>query len=98
MPLRTVWVCPNCTVTYVAETFLPNRFHTCAKNGLTAPMIPEGVKAKIEVREREDYVGNEIVQKDRNGRPVMSIVTTRDDGQDVVVYAPTAVLHAKEEL
>jgi hypothetical protein len=57
-------------------------------------MLPEGVKGKVEVREREDYVGKELVHKDANGRPVMSVVTTRDEGQDCVVFAPTATASA----
>ena len=57
---------------------------------LTAPMLPEGVAAKVEAREREDYVGQERVQTDENGRPVMSVVTTRDDGQDAILFMPSA--------
>jgi len=46
--------------------------------------------AEVEAREREDYVGTEKVQTDEDGRPVMSVVTTRDNGQDTAVYAPVA--------
>lgn len=87
------WYCPNCTQTSVTHEARPHtRFHTCpGLRGLTAPMLPEGMKAKVEIREREDYVGSEQVQLDpERQRPVMSIVTTRDNGQDVVVFAPTA--------
>lgn len=93
-PLLTAehhWVCPNCTWTDVThETEVHTRYHTCRPSGLLAPMIPVGTRAKVEVLEREDYVGRELVQTDRNGRPVMSVVTTRDDGTDCAVYAPTA--------
>lgn len=58
--------------------------------GLTAPMVPAGIKAKVEAVERPDYVGKELVQTDGEGKPIMSLVTTRDDGQDVTVFAPTA--------
>jgi hypothetical protein len=59
---------------------------------LTAPMVLAGTAAKVELRERDDYVGNDRVQLDpERKRPVMSIVTTRDNGNDVVVFAPTAV-------
>jgi hypothetical protein len=58
--------------------------------GLTAPFVPEGTKCKVESKEREDYVGKELVQTDGEGRPVMSVVTTRDEGQDCAVMAPTA--------
>jgi len=58
--------------------------------GLTAPMIPAGTHAKVEAIERQDYIGDEHVQL-HNGRPIMSIVTTREDGSnDAVVFAPTA--------
>ena len=58
---------------------------------LIAPMLEVGIAAKVERREREDYVGKELVRKDAEGRPVMSVVTTRDEGQDTMVFAPTAV-------
>ena len=67
------------------------RFHTClGLNGLTAPMIRAGIKAEIRAVEREDYIGTEDVQTDAAGRPIMAVVTERDDGQDVTVFAPTA--------
>lgn len=91
------WYCPNCTaVDQTSEAQPHTRYHTCrGLRGLSAPMIETGVKAKVEVREREDYVGNEKVQTDGEGRPVMSIVTIRDDGQDCMVMAPTAVSNGK---
>lgn len=86
------WYCPNCEFKDVTHESRPHtRYHACrGLRGISAPMIQEGVKAKVEVREREDYVGNEDVQRDGEGRPIMSIVTTRDDGQDTAVLAPTA--------
>jgi hypothetical protein len=53
-------------------------------------MIPAGIACKVEAVEREDYVGSDIPQVDGEGRPVMALVTTRDDGQDCTVLAPTA--------
>lgn len=87
------WYCPNCHFTDVTREVRPHsRFHVCPKlRGLTAPMLPANMKAKVEAKEREDYVKNEMVQTDENGRPVMSIVTTRDEGTDAMVFAPTAV-------
>jgi hypothetical protein len=78
-------------VTRVQNPHLP--FHACSGlRGLTAPFLRVGVKAKVEAREREDYVGADAgnVTLDENGRPVMSIVTTRDDGQDCTAFAPCA--------
>lgn len=86
------WACPNCTATDVTHEPRPHtRFHSCrGLRGLTAPLIPAGTKAKVEAVERGDYVRGELVQTDANGRPVMAVVTTRDDGQDCAVYAPAA--------
>ena len=68
------------------------RFHICPKmRGLSVPFTLAGVKAKLTLNEREDYVGDELVQLDpERKRPVMSIVTERESGQDCVVFAPTA--------
>ena len=95
LTLAERWYCPNCkheeTIPAVAGPH--SRFHTCPKLAfLTAPMIPWGTKAKVERRDREDYEGEDTgyTQLDANGRPVMSIVTTRDAGTDCVVFAATA--------
>jgi hypothetical protein len=87
------WYCPNCGKTDTTREAHPHsRFHTCPKlRGLSTPLLPAETKAKVELREREDYVGKEIVRLDpERGRPVMSVVTTRDNGQDVAVFAATA--------
>ena len=91
------WQCPNCDDEAVTAGDVPNRFHRCkGLRGLLAPMVPAGTRAKVEAREREDYVGRELVRTDTNGRPVMSVVTTRDTGQDCTVYAPCASASAEE--
>lgn len=89
------WVCPNCPAT--ARTVgADNRFHPCAGlAGLLAPMVLEGVRCRVRAVVREDYVGGEDVRYDGEGRPVAAVVTTREDGEDCVVYAPTA--HVREE-
>lgn len=86
------WECPNCVFTDVTrEPNIHTRFHSCrGLRGLTAPMVPAGTKCKIEAKEREDYVGKEIVQYDGNNRPIQSVVTTRDEGMDCAVLAPVA--------
>lgn len=53
-------------------------------------MVEVGVRAKVEAVVREDYVGSEKVTLDDSGRPIMSVVTTRDDGSDCAVLAPVA--------
>jgi hypothetical protein len=77
----------------VTREFRPHvRMHSCPSTfGMSFSMIPEGTKAKIVAHEREDYVGKEVVQLGDHGKPIMSVTTERDDGQDVTVYAPTAV-------
>lgn len=86
------WYCPECGLTDRTRP-VPNRWHVCAKlRGLTVQMVRAGTKATITVVERQDYVANERVQLLGEGkRPVMSVVTTRDDGQDAIVFAPTAL-------
>lgn len=88
---ETRWVCPNCTLTAVTQQAEPHtRFHACTgMKGIAAPMVPVGVTCKVEAHEREDYVGDDDVQTDGDGRPIMSVVTTRDDGTDCVVFPPT---------
>jgi hypothetical protein len=93
---ETRWECPNCTHTEITQVAGPHtRFHPCRglSGALTAPMVRAGTRAKVEARAREDYLGADEghAQVDGDGRPVMSIVTTRDDGQDCAVLAPTAV-------
>ena len=88
------WYCPLCKKEDVTHEARPHsRFHTCPKmRYLDTPMVPAGTKAKVTLREREDYVNGDTVQLDpERRRPVMSIVTERDNGkQDVAVFAPTA--------
>ncbi len=84
------WCCPNCDVVAFTKP-VPNRYHLCVGlKGVLAPLVPEGVNAKVEAYEREDYVGDDLVRCDAEGRPIMSVRTTRDDNEDVTVFAPTA--------
>lgn len=84
------WGCPNCTLT-ARTRGADNRFHDCpGLAGLYAPMVLDGVRCSVRAVLREDYVGQEDVRYDSQGRPVMSVVIERDEGTDRVVYAPTA--------
>lgn len=91
------WICPNCGKEDQTREVRPHsRFHICPKMGmLSAPMLPKGQAAKVVAVEREDYVGTEKVRLNAEGRPIMSIVTVRDNGQDAVVFAPTATGRAR---
>ncbi|MEU4578935.1 hypothetical protein [Nonomuraea sp. NPDC023979] len=85
--------CPSSAVTRDGKTPM----HPCTGfAGLMVPLTREGVAADLRVVEREDYVGRELVQTDGNGRPVMAVVTVRDDGQDCTVYAPAATASREE--
>lgn len=88
--LERLWECPNClSGARTVDSKTP--MHQCAGlAGLMVPLVPKGTDCKVEAVEREDYVGKEMVQVDGNDRPVMAVVTTRDDGQDCTVFAPTA--------
>lgn len=91
----THWVCPNCPVEAKTPGTVPNRFHTCRGQGvyagLTAPMVPKGTSAKVTTRERDDYIGSELVQM-HQGRPVMSVSVETDESLSAAVFAPTATL------
>jgi hypothetical protein len=87
------WECPSCDLTDVTrEARVHQRMHSCrGVAGLTVPMVPAGTRAEHRLAEREDYIGKEQVQyAPATGRPAMSVTTTRDDGEDCTVYAPTA--------
>lgn len=92
------WECPNCDLTQVTHEPRPHtRMHPCrGLRGITAPMVPAGTRCRVYAQEREDYVGNEIVERDGEGRPIMSVVTVREDGQDCTVFVPTAVASMRQ--
>ncbi len=89
----TRWICTKCPAeSYTTELKPHTRYHRCpGMRGLSTPFTEAGVRVKVVAHDREDYVGQDIPQKDQNGRPVMSITVTRDDGEDVYVLAPTSV-------
>lgn len=89
------WECPNCVATDVTHEAQPHtRFHACrGLKGLTAPFVPAGTHCKVEAKEREDYIGKETVTTDGENRPIMRVETTRDDGNDIAVFAPLATLN-----
>lgn len=86
------WSCPNCTQRALTRRPAAQPFHACSGLlGLTAPLVADGTRCKVVAVERQDWVGKELVQTDGEGRPVMAVVTTRDDGQDCAVLAPCAL-------
>lgn len=94
------WVCANDCGSWARTVDAKTPMHRCRSKGLAGllvPLVVVGTSCKVEAIEREDMIGDEHVQTDADGRPVMSVVTTRDDGQDCTVYAPVAVA-TREEL
>lgn len=94
----TVLVCTKCdTRAFLRSSAGPDtkfegQFHECpGVFGMLAPLMPEGVKHKVEVFEPEEYVSGEMAQFGDHGRPLMALETTREDGTDRIVYAPTAI-------
>jgi hypothetical protein len=84
------WSCPNCTTEDRTTDPRANPFHRCrGLAGLTAPLVPAGTRCKVTAHEREDFIGRELVPL-HEGRPVAQVRTERDDGQDCLVFAPTA--------
>ena len=93
------WECPSCGLQHVTRQHKPHvPMHPCrGLRGVLAPYVEvHGVElAKRSVRHvvnaREDYVGAELVRRDADGRPVMSVSTERADGSnDCHVFVPTA--------
>lgn len=96
--LERHWQCPHRHCSSWATTRddkVP--MHNCAQTrGLLVPLVPVGQRGEHRVVERGDWVGNEQVQLDpEKQRPVMSVVTVTDRGQDCTVYAPTASISAQ---
>lgn len=92
------WTCPNCDYTHVTHTHRAHTvMHACkGLRGLRAPMVAAGTRCSMQAVERGDWVGKELVQTDATGRPYMSVVTTRDDGQDCAVLAPCATATSED--
>ncbi len=85
------WECPNCALTEVTYGLNPNRYHTCrGLKGLYAPMVRAGTRCKVEAIEREDMLNGDEQRRDGEGRVIMAVETTRDDGTDRAVYCPPA--------
>lgn len=102
IPLLTreqFWECPNCDIVDRTTDPRANPFHRCpGLAGLTAPLVQTGTRCKVTAHEREDFIGHELVQLhqvDGKNRPIAQIRTTRDEGEDCVILAPTARIAAE---
>lgn len=86
------WQCNSCGRLHVTKssTEVQTPMHQCAAMaGTWVPFVPAGTDAVIRVEERQDYIGKDTVFFDTNGRPIMSVYTTREDGEDCHILAPT---------
>lgn len=87
------WECPNCDTTDVTQPLPPgqSRYHTCpGLHGLNAPLVRAGVRCKVTAAVREDYLGGDQQATGDDGKPYMSIRTTYDDHDDLLVNAGLA--------
>ena len=87
------WYCPNCLATDVTAPLPPgqSRYHPCAGlHGLNAPLLRAGTHAKVEAREREDYLNGDRQATGDDGKAYMAVQVTRDEGTDVTVFAGLA--------
>lgn len=88
-----IWQCSACNTregTEIDPPFSP--MHACkGMAGMSVPLVRVAGRVHLKAIEREDYIGNETVQYDGNGRPIMAIVQEYADGHtDATIYAPTA--------
>jgi hypothetical protein len=93
IPPAQHWYCPNCVVTDVTDPLPPgqSRYHACAGlHGLNAPLVRTGTHAKVEAEERQDYLNGDQQVTGDDGKVYMAVRTTRDDGDDVTVFAGLA--------
>lgn len=89
------WECPNCDTKDVFNVKPgQTRMHTCpGLRGLVAPLVPAGTSCKTESVLWEDYVGHdEAVRHDGDGKPISAVKTTREDGEDLLVFPSTAMV------
>lgn len=87
------WYCPNCVVTDVTQPLPPgqSRYHACAGlHGLNAPLVRAGMRVKVEAEQREDYLNGDQQATGDDGKVYMAVRVTRDDGDDVTVFAGLA--------
>lgn len=93
------WYCPECSrqhITKVSEPHTP--LHQCASlRGAWVPFVEEGIKARFRVNYREDYLRTDTATVDGEGKPIQSINTQRDDGEDCTIFAPSINLVIKEQ-
>ena len=93
---RIEFVCSMCDVARWQRMADGLPMHACVPmGGLNTPLVRAGQAATHIVKVHEDYVGDKHgVTFDDEKRPIQSVVTVRDDGQDCTVFATTATATA----
>lgn len=93
-PPVKLWDCPACGAEHETREARPHvPMHDCrAMRGCSVPFVERGgPRSRVRLVEREDYVGDELVRTDADGRPIMAAVVERSDGSnDCFAFAPTA--------
>jgi len=91
-----LWQCNSCGrqhITKASRDGVQTPLHQCVGlAGTWVPFVPAHSDAIIRVEERQDYIGNDMVFHDANGRPIMSVYTMREDGEDCHILAPTTTV------
>lgn len=91
IPVEQTWACQDCPTRIRARVGTQTPLHPCpAHNGVRLPMLAEGERGDLRLKVRDDYVGNEDVSYDEQGRPICAAEIVREDGNDVWAYAPAA--------
>lgn len=98
-PVQRRWQCPTCDKQHVTSGPASEQpMHHCpALRGIAVPYV-EVFETELNksaqrhvVVEWGDYVGDQLVRRDGEGRPVSAVRTERADGSnDVVVFPATA--------
>ena len=93
--MDTYWQCNSCGRQHIepAQAEVTTPMHACGSlAGAWVPFVPANSNGRLRLVEREDYVGNDTVSTDANGRVIMSAYVQRDDGEDCFILAPTTNL------
>lgn len=87
------WQCNSCGrlhVTQASNEGVQTPMHQCAAlAGTWVPFVPGNTDGVLRLEVRQDYVGKDTPFVDANGRPIMSVYTMREDGEDCHILAPT---------
>lgn len=94
------WYCPSCHIEHQSVGPQSAR-HLCPAYGgkLDLPLVLKGLDAHHIIREREDYLGEDLSSaRDSNNRVIMSAYTEFADGShETTVFMPCARLESNTQ-